>query len=311
MVRACIRQCFSEGFTVSVIVRAAVLLLLVSLASGCGGEGSADEDLGEAGAGGVDGVRMVVLSPALADTLRVLGYEDQIVGRHRFDVHTQGVPAVGDNLSIDYEVLASLRPDVLVLEASETTPPERLQSLVERIGTRVHRLPNLTLDDVRATIGVLDGLARGGADGLSEAAADLVSSFDSAFERLDPGVAGELGGVLLMLDGGSVLGRGSFHHDILLRLGVDALPRDGGAFVRVTPEDVAALAPDVIVLLGDSSDERSDAELLGVVSELSVPAVEAGAIVRVEHAKSLLPSVSLVEVAELLREGLVGVGRLE
>jgi len=188
-----------------------------------------------------------VLSPAFADTLARLGYADQIVGRHRFDSAREALPALGDNFAVDYETLARVSPDVLIMESNAAATPERLRSVADRLGMAIVRVPSLGLDEVRDSIGALDAIAMSGAgweqaEEMSERAASLVESFDASMRPLDPGVLEDAGRVVAVMGPEAVLGPGSFHQQMLSRMGLDVAPTDGEAYMRVGIEDLAAMA---------------------------------------------------------------------
>ena len=294
------RQRIARTFTVRSGLLSVLLACVVLLGFGCGPDASTSRETEAAGA---DTLRLAVLSPAFADTLRTLGYEERIVARHGYDQSLPELPALGDNLAIDYEVLASIRPDVLVMEDNATPTPPRLASLSERLEIRIERVPSLTLDDVRASIVTLDTIARGvDAGEPSQAALDLAAAFDAAFEPLTPEAIERVGAVAPMLGGTAILGPGSFHHELLLRLGVRAAPETGAPYIRVDAADVAALSPDTILLL--TSEPGDTSELLGRVGELDIPAIRDGRVVVVEFERVLQPSVALIETARLIRQAL-------
>ena len=278
------RQRIARTFTVRSGLLSVLLACVVLLGFGCGPDASTSRETEAAGA---DTLRLAVLSPAFADTLRTLGYEARIVARHGYDQSLPELPALGDNLAIDYEVLASIRPDVLVMEDNATPTPPRLASLSERLEIRIARVPSLPLDDVRASIVTRDTLA---------------AAFDAAFEPLTPEAIERVGAVAPMLGGTAILGPGSFHHELLLRLGVRAAPETGAPYIRVDAEDVAALSPDTILLL--TSEPGDTSELLGRVGELDIPAIRDGRVVVVEFERVLQPSVALIETARLIRQAL-------
>lgn len=289
----------SRGICTSFALRALLFVLYTCVMLGCSEThtGSSADSPSE------DLPTMVVLSPAFAHTLRSLGYGDQIVGRHRYDFLVQDSPAVGDNLSIDYETLAVLKPDVLIREAAATEPPRRLEAFAKDAGIAIVELPNLTLSDTRDAIQRLDALAQPGSEQtISSSAQSLLDRFDAALQTMSSDTIARSGAVLLMLDGGSVFGPGSFHHDLVLQLGFDVIPTSGAPFIRLSPEDIAALAPETILVFATDDTDPPLHEILGVTADLAIPANTNDRVYRIGHEAVMLPSVSVIETAELIRQ---------
>jgi ABC-type Fe3+-hydroxamate transport system substrate-binding protein len=288
---------------------------------GCGGaSGGSGDGAGDSGDG--DEVRLVVLSPGLAAIVRALGREDVVVGRHAFDSWTgEGVPAVGDNLGIDYEALLGVEPDVVVMERSATAPPARLGEVASAGGFEVVRVPMLELSDIRSAIGVVDRLTRGlgvggegdggTGEGLSDAAEGLVDRFDAAFSE-DARAGAGFGRVVVIgaVSPLSVTGPGSFHHDILGRIGAEALPGEGSAWMRLSVEDVAALAPDTVVLLSPGDGGVDPSSAMPALSRALPGVFGAGRVVVVSRDDAMLPGPGLIGVAERLKEAGRGMERV-
>jgi ABC-type Fe3+-hydroxamate transport system substrate-binding protein len=95
------------------------------------------------------GERVVVLSPALAATLKDLGVSDLVVGRHGWDMALDpGLPVCGDQSGIDYEALLAAHPTVVIIELNPRDVPDRLVELARTNGWELLNLPALGLDDV-------------------------------------------------------------------------------------------------------------------------------------------------------------------
>lgn len=294
---------------VSTIAFAAVLVgVLWSCGVGGGGE--------ERKTGASDAVRLVVLSPGLASVVRELGRAEVLVGRHSFDAWTDAsVSAVGDNLGIDYERLMGVEPSVVVMEAGAAAVPARLGRVAAAGGFGVERVAMLSLDDVRASIGVMDRLSRGvGVDAaLSSEAEALLARFDGAF-AFDEGAARGLGRVVVIGATGplSVTGPGSFHHDLVVRIGGEALPSEGGAWMTLGAEDVAALAPETLVVLAPGEPGFDAAGAMPALAS-ALPGLfgDGGRVIVVDSETAMLPGPGLIGVAERIKAAgrALGAGR--
>ena len=271
-----------------------------------------------------DAVRVVVLSPALASMMRSLSLDHAIVGRHNYDRWTDTtIPACGDNTALDYEMLLSVRPDVVLIEESAQPTPGRLLELAGEKGWAVRRVAVLTLSDVRAAFtSTWNAVVRdaGAEPGEPDALRAALAEFDEACAPNDDRWPDE-GGILIAMPGRTlgVLGPGSYHQELLERIGGIPAISQGAPFISMDAEDVAELAPRAIVLIhtaepGAEPNTRlaSDAEseaLLGAVTRLGVPAVDRGLIAIVDHPLAIVPGADAAAVArelaraiELIRE---------
>ena len=267
----------------------------------------------------LEAMRFVTLSPALGLMLQDLGIEDRVVGAHDWD-HALGrsIPRVGSLDGIDYEALLLANPTHVLIELSaDAALPARLASLSRQHGWVVRRVGSLdTLDDVgetmddlylsyvsppeagaTSTIGFSDPAARFDKTMPSEA-------FARAISDRGPSVRGA-GRVLLLgaLGPPQAIGPGSFHHQVLTRLGGQNAIDSGGMWQELDTEDVVRLKPDAIVLVlpRDVTDddrfveppEASDAELirrLGIVGTQDIPAITTRRVALIDHPLAHVPA---------------------
>jgi ABC-type hemin transport system substrate-binding protein len=173
-------------------------------------------------------LRIAAVSPALAITLRDLGLADKIIARHAWDmVLDLKVPIVGDQASLDYEALLDAKPTHVLLEWGARPVPDRMTSLAAEHNWRVKSWSLLSYDQLRASFNeIATFIAQGqpASEGLALAAraAELTTRFDNACAQRP--AASRAGTVLLLHSVSPIaaLGPGSFHHDILSRLGATA-----------------------------------------------------------------------------------------
>lgn len=258
------------------------------------------------------GPRIVALSPAIAVALRDLGLADLIVGRHGFDAWTdQSVPVCGDQSGIDYEALLAVRPTHVLVQWGQREIPSRLADLASRRGWRLRSFNPLSLDEVRSMAAALwDEFAPGAANrGDGDAPPAWPAAMDAAWSPREPDLAAA--GRVLILHGVSppnALGPGSFHLQVLERLGAKPAVTHGSPYITLDLEDVRALAPDAIILLSPrppGAPARSQsptpdelAAALGPLARLDVPAVRSGRIAVIDDPECLLPSTSMVRFAD-------------
>lgn len=242
-----------------------------------------------------DGPRIVAFSPAIAIILRDLGLADRIVARHAWDiVLPESVPTVGDQRGLDYEALLRTDPTHIVLQWGTRDLPPRLVTLAGERGWQLVNLETTTLAELDSAIAHLHRyFGRPGAA---------------------PSVGGALrehrlsawpGPILLLaaLDPPAAVGPGSFHHDMLLALGLE--PAIGAQhplaapWIELDAEDVLRLAPAGIILLAPGLAGEPE---LGVLGEIGLAAVEAGRVGVVRDELALIPSTALVGVARRMAE---------
>lgn len=262
--------------------------------------------------------RVVALSPAIASTLRFIGSGSIIVGRHGFDEWSdQSIPPCGDEGGIDYETLIKARPTDVLLQSGAKPPPERLMSLAKANGWHVQAYPLLTLDDIRSA--VVDLIRRfpppppaAGKTVMTEAS--LTTAMDRAWSRRGDGPA-KAGRVLMLVAASPqvwTLGPGSFHQQVLERLGGVGAITEGKPDIVMDAEDVLRLRPDAIVFFvprakGSPSrtgvlgpDDRR--ALLGPLAGLHIPAVRNGRVALIDDPECRLPGTSMIRVADDLVE---------
>jgi ABC-type Fe3+-hydroxamate transport system substrate-binding protein len=249
------------------------------------------------------GPRIVALSPAMAIMLRDLGVADRVVGRHGWDmVLDKSIPVCGDQAGIDYEALLRADPTDILLEWGSRPLPERLEQLTREHDWRVLNRTLLTLDD-------LTGAAETVQDRFAPGAPSLAQRMTEAWSPRTGLFAGR---VLLLLsaDPPAALGPGSFHQQILERLGGIPAVTEGKPYITMDAEDVLRLAPEAIILIAPRSAEapvpegRADPEkvraMLGRLGELDIPAVRDGRMALIDDPLSLTPSSAMIGFADEL-----------
>lgn len=321
------------------VLRAVAGLVLAASAArliGCG-ESTATDATAPPRTTGVTGAtsnpagehRIVALSPAMAVTLRDLGFGDRIVGRHGYDLALDpAIPVCGDQAGIDYESLIRVRPTHVIVQWGARDLPPRLNELARSHGWIVLNYDLLTLHDVRTSAVELHDVLAGpesehaghqATTPTARAAAEpppLLARLESAFRRRGTGFPGA-GRVLLLVSASpiAVVGPGSFHHQVLESIGgIPAVTR-GGPYQELDVEDVMRLAPDAVVLIRPRGREASSATgtvapdrqgpLLGTLSGRPIPAVTAGRIALIDDPLCLLPGSSLADFADDLAAILV------
>ena len=150
----------------------AVALLVV-----CGSPATGDTGHDNDGAGEL---RIVTLSPHLAELVYTVGAGDLLVGVSAYTDYPQAatrLPVVGDAFNLDLEQLALLEPDILL--AWETGTPAHVLDVLRNRGYRVETVKTTSLDDVA------DALLRiGSLTGHSSAAAAAAADFREGLAQI-------------------------------------------------------------------------------------------------------------------------------
>jgi ABC-type Fe3+-hydroxamate transport system substrate-binding protein len=275
--------------------------------------------------------RFAVFSPALGVMLRDLGYEDSIVGRHNFDIAlSNSIPIVGSHIDVDYEMLLTVKPTDIFFEINASEIPPRLSSLAEQQGWTIWSYKLESLDDIATTLDDLY-LKLVGFKSSDIEIDPLTLEFDPSarfntelpsaklVESWSPmGSSANGAGRMLLIasvDPPGAMGPGSFHAQMIERLGVSSAISEGGMWQELDYEDIVHLNPDSILVFSPRQPNESDligepepmswdeiSNQIGGISELPISAVESKQIAVVEHPLGLLPSSSLAQVADQIAE---------
>jgi iron complex transport system substrate-binding protein len=201
--------------------------------------------------------RIVSTGPAITELLYALGLGDRVVGVTRFchyPPEAQLKPKIGDWINPNLEVIASLKPDLVVVQTNPNNLAARLAPL---------HLRTLEVND--DTIAAIYGSIRtiGETTGTSPRAAQLIDSIRAQLEEIGKRAA-QLKPVRVMfvigrtpnrLDGMVVAGKASYLDELIRLAGGDNVFRDSvAAYPTVSLEEVMARNPDVVIDMGDMSD---------------------------------------------------------
>lgn len=187
--------------------------------------------------------RLVSLVPSLTETLAALGLDAETVGLTRFCVHPPGWKArkriVGGTKTVDVERVRALAPDLVVANREEN-----VREQVEAIGA----FAPVLLTDVETVDGALAAVRTLGAATGRDAEADrLARDIAAALAALPPAVP-QRAVYLIWRDPWMTVGGDTFIHAMLHAAGFANAFGDHARYPVVTPADVAAARPDVLLL---------------------------------------------------------------
>jgi len=261
--------------------------------------------------------RIVSTSPSITETLFALGIGDRVVGVStycRYPEIVRTLPKVGSFLKPDAELIARLRPELVIVHAGPHDVVRQLGSL----GMRSATVDSGTLPSVYSTIRAI-----GAAAGIADRAEGLVADLHRHLDRVRSAVAGRTRKKVLVIVGrraGTLtdlvaVGRGSYLSDLVeIAGGSNVLDGSGlPEYPRISMETVIRLAPDVVVDAGDMGDTPADrarretATLASWNAQTAVAAVRQHGIHPVVSDAFVVPGPRVVEVADTLARWLHGV----
>jgi iron complex transport system substrate-binding protein len=261
--------------------------------------------------------RIVSTSPSITETLFALGLGSRVVGVSSYCRYPEAVtslPRVGTFLKPDAEIIAQLRPDLVIIHAGPNQVPRQLAAL---------RIPTLTVDrsglaGVYSTIRAI-GAATGAGARTESLVADIERRLDAvrvAAARHPPRrvlvIVGRQPGTLTDLIG---VGGGSYLNDLVSLaggvnvLGDPSLPE----YPRVSMESIIRLAPDLIVDAGDMGDTVAEHKRRQPATEgrwkqqVNVNAARTGDVHAVTSDAFVVPGPRVVEAAETMARWIAAV----
>lgn len=257
------------------------------------------------------GTRVVALSPAIASIMSDVGLAGRIVGRHGSDEWCdQALPVCGDQVSgVSYEALLRVAPTHVFLQVPQI--PERLRTFADERGIVVQNFSILSLDEIRLSarrLSAWNGRAGPVPDGAPRAA--IEDRMDAAWSTQGGVHPEKVGRVLLLaeVDPAGALGPGSWHDDLLRRIGAAPALTSGSAYITMDAEDVLRLAPDAIILFAPRSasvparamlDPRA---ALGRLGTLDIPALRTGRVAVIDDPMCQIPSTAMIRVAQQMTD---------
>jgi iron complex transport system substrate-binding protein len=193
----------------------------------------------------------VTLTPSSTELVVAVGAADRLVGVDRYSILPQGIgplPVVGDFLTPNLEAILKLKPDLVILDATQSNALRPL----ELAGIPTLSLPMHTIDDV------LTGLEKvGPALGREIEAAAFAQKLSSGREAAHKQCAAPCkrkSGLFVLehqphsLGGLIAAGPDTYASELMVLAGIDnVLTNKTIRYPKVSIEDLVRLAPDVII----------------------------------------------------------------
>jgi iron complex transport system substrate-binding protein len=261
-------------------------------------------------------LRIVSTSPSITETLFALGLGDRVVGVSRYCRYPEEVtrlPQVGTFLKPDAELIARLRPDLVIVHGGPNGTEARLDAL---------RIPHIVVE--RGTLASVYSSIRsiGDAAGVGDRATALIASIEQRLARVRAAVAGRPPRKVMMFVGRQpgtltdliAVGRDSYLNDLVTLAGGVNLMADPSMpeYPRISMETVIRLAPDVIIDDGEMAQTREERQrhseaTLRLWRAAPVAAARENRVHTVPSEAFTVPGPRVVEVAATLAQWLHGV----
>jgi iron complex transport system substrate-binding protein len=252
--------------------------------------------------------KIASLVPAATDMLLGMGARDHLVAVSNYDTdaRVKDLPRVGDYQTTDWETLARVRPDVMIIQLLPERVPAGLTQRAAELGIELVNVKIVNLEDVFSAMQQLGAVA-GETEKGREATRKLRERLDEVKGRgaRRPAVRTLVFRNSTMKD---VVGAGNFLDDLLKVLNVDNVAAAlGNSWPSIDREKIVELSPDVIILLlpGATDGEVRQARRFWEGME-RVPAVKHGRVSVMTEDYALLPGARLGEMAERIEKCLSG-----
>jgi len=224
----------------------------LSLPGGVGCEQSGSDSVPASGvAAPAKSPKLASLVPAATDLLVAMGAGDHLVAVSNWDTPRPQIahlPRVGDYQTTDWEQLAQLRPDVMIVFMAAERMPAGLKQRADALGIRLVNVRTETVRDILQTIRDLGELT-----GEPQKAAALEQKIQSQLDTVARRVAGRQPvPTLLVRDeaGFALIGGDTFVDDVLkIAGGTNVASHLPVRYPTVDREQVLEMAPQAIVQL--------------------------------------------------------------
>lgn len=250
-----------------------------------------------------DPKRIISLIPATTEMLFAMGAGDRLVGVGNYDQfppEVEKITRVGGLLDPDTERIISLRPDLVIVYATQADLRQQLERA--KIPTFIYE--HKALPDIMSTIRAL-GARVGAAAGAERAAAGIEQQLAAIATR----VAGRPRPKTLLVFGRdpgalrriSASGGYGFLHDLVEAAGgADVLTDIAKQSVEMSTEMILTRAPDVILELhyGETKIESLESEKRVWNDLPSVPAVKNGRVYLLNGQQFVVPGPRIVSAVE-------------
>ncbi|MCK4537548.1 MAG: ABC transporter substrate-binding protein [Candidatus Krumholzibacteria bacterium] len=262
--------------------------------------------------------RIISLSPSTTEIVFALGMGDRLAGVSRFcdyPPETADIPEVGGYLDTNYEAIAALGPDLVLLLPEQEDAAEYLSG----IGIRTMTVDNKTVGDI---LGAIDTL--GHRLGAENEATALLKKINERIKRISNEDVAEKARVLVSIghDFGSgrvdevfAAGQDTYYDEILgMAGGSNVCSGIPVSYPVVSAEGIISMDPEIIIelVMPGSAGNLTDKEILKDWAFMSsVEAVRNGKVYILRKDYAHIPGPRFIFLLEDMVEVIRGVGKNE
>jgi iron complex transport system substrate-binding protein len=246
--------------------------------------------------------RVASATPAGTDLLVGIGAADHLVAVSNFDDDREGIigkPRIGDYQTIDWEKLASVHPQILLIQEASNRVTDAINQRSEDLGIR---LINLKIDTIQDIYDEMALLAQ--AVGQTDDGKRAVLQIQSQLAAVRAAVAGKPAiKTLIVTDdsGMDIAGPNTFLDELLTIAGGQNVAANlGKRYASLDQETLVAMAPDVVIQLlpdGDKTPQVMAQAAQFWTSLPNLPAVKNHRVYTVTDWYGLLPGVHVGDLA--------------
>jgi iron complex transport system substrate-binding protein len=247
--------------------------------------------------------RVASVTPAGSDLLIAVGGEENLVAVSNYDDDREGItgkPKIGDYQNVDWEKLASVNPQYLLLQESPDRVPDAVVQRCQALGVTIVNLKIETLADIEATMQQLAQVLKNPDQG--KAAAEKMHQEIAAVEARVAGRPKVRTLIVTSEDGLDVVGPGSFLDELLqIAGGENVAAKLGRSYAQIEPEMLNSMAPDAVIQLipdGDKTPQVMDQARRFWSQMGSLPAVKNQRVYILTDWYSLEPGSHVTELAQ-------------
>jgi iron complex transport system substrate-binding protein len=199
--------------------------------------------------------RIISTAPSITELLYALGLGDKVVGvtRYcRYPPEAQLKPKIGDYTTPNLEVIASLKPDLVIIQ----TNPVRLKERLSAMRLNVLEIDQHDIASLYRSIQEVGAATGANANRLTESIRSGLEKVHARAAKL-PSVKAMfvVGRTPQKLEGLIVVGQASYLNEVIeLAGGVNVFADAKAAYPAVSMEDVLARNPAVIADMGEMAD---------------------------------------------------------
>lgn len=255
--------------------------------------------------------RIVSTAPSITEMLYAVGAGDRVAGVTTYCVYppeARSKPKIGTYIEPSLEKIASLRPDLVIIQKN----PIQLGARIQALGLKVIEVSHDTVEEVYLSIERI-----GDAVGNGPQARQVVARLRSELDAVRKAASGRRRTRIMLIVGRApagiedliAVGRASYLNGLIEIAGGDNIFKEAAAsYPKVGLEEILARNPEVVVDMGDMSDagritESQRNQVLKLWSAYpAIAAVHSGRVYAVAPDVFTVPGPRMAEAARAFAE---------